>query len=132
MRIPRSQTMVDGHHTMFLEDLDVHPGDFISYYVRARDLTRGTRSNEARSDIFFLEVKPYEQEFSLAQSQSSASGGGGRGSIDDLVAAQKEIIVATWKLDRPAQAAKGAESEEDIKSVARAEAEVKKRLQHAA
>src|SRR5262249_40035019 len=49
----------------------------------------------------------------------------------DLVAAQKEIIVATWKLDRRAQAAKGAKSEEDIKSVARAEAELKTRVEQA-
>ena len=52
------------------------PGDFVSYYVRARDLTRGTRPNEARSDIFFLEVKPFEQEFALAQSQGGMAGGG--------------------------------------------------------
>ena len=41
------------------------PGDFVSYYVRARDVARGKRSNEARSDIFFLEVRPFEQEFAL-------------------------------------------------------------------
>jgi hypothetical protein len=94
---------VTGRHTLFLEDLDVQPGDFVSYYVRARDLTRGTRPNEARSDIFFLEVKPYEQEFSLAQSQGNMPGGGSQSGIDDLVAAQKEIVVATWKLDRRAR-----------------------------
>jgi hypothetical protein len=99
--------------------------------VRARDLTRGTRPNEARSDIFFLEVKPYEQEFSLAQSQASAGSGGGRGSIDELVSAQKEIIVATFKLDRRAQAAKGAKSEQDIRSVGRAESELKTRVEQA-
>jgi hypothetical protein len=128
LKIPRAETTVTGHHTLFLEDLDVRPGDFISYYVRARDLTRGTRPNEARSDIFFLEVKPYEQEFALAQSQSSAAGGGGRGSIDDLVTAQKEVIVATWKLDRRAQSAKG-RSEADIKSVAKAESELRTRVE---
>jgi hypothetical protein len=90
--IPRSETTVTGRHLLYLEDLDVAPGDFVSYYVRARDLTRGTRPNEARSDIFFLEIKPYEQEFAVAQSQTAAAGGGGRSSLDDLVAAQKEII----------------------------------------
>jgi hypothetical protein len=59
--IPRRSPLVNGRHTLYLEDLNVQPGDFISYYVRARDITRGTRPNEARSDIFFLEVKPYEQ-----------------------------------------------------------------------
>ena len=40
--IPRRSTMVSGRHTLYLEDLNVQPGDFISYYVRARDITRGT------------------------------------------------------------------------------------------
>ncbi|HEY7292055.1 MAG TPA: DUF4175 family protein [Vicinamibacterales bacterium] len=129
LSIPKNQASVTGHHTLFLEDLDVKPGDFISYYVRARDLTRGTRPNEARSDIFFLEVKPYEQEFALAQSQMASAGGGGHGSIDDLVAAQKEIIVATWKIDRRAQMSKGGKSEQDIKAVAKAQAELKTRVE---
>ena len=129
--IPRRRTVVEGRHTLYLEDLDVHPGDFISYYVRARDLTRGTPPNEARSDIFFLEMKPYEQEFVLAQSQGAAAGVG-RGPIDDLVAAQKEVVVATWKLDRRAQSAKGAKSEQDIRLVSRAEAELKTRVEKTA
>ena len=74
--------------------------------MRARDLTRGTRSNEARSDIFFLEVKPFEQEFALAQSQVDGAAAAAA-AIDDLVAAQKEIVVATWKLDRRAQSGEG-------------------------
>ena len=95
-----AQTSVDRRHTLYLEDLDVQPGDFVRYYVRARDLARGKRSSEARSDIFFLEVKPFEQEFALAQSQAAMGGGSSNPQLDDLVAAQKEIIVATWKLDR--------------------------------
>ena len=57
------------------------------------------------------------------------AGGGSQSGIDDLVAAQKEIVVATWKLDRRARTAKGAKSEQDIKAVARAEAELKTRVE---
>lgn len=123
-------TTVSGAQTLYLEDLKVKPGDFISYYVRARDLPRARRSSEARSDMFFLEVKPYEQEFTLAQSQG---GGAGAGSpqIDDLVNAQKEIIVATWKLDRRALAS-GASSDQDVRAVAKAEAELKARVEETA
>ena len=128
LNIARRTANVSGRHTLFLEDLDVQPGDFVSYYVRARDLTRGTRANEARSDIFFLEVKPYEQEFALAQSQGGMPSAG-RNSLDDLVTAQKEIVVATWKLDRRTQTAKGAKSEQDIRSISRAEAELKTRVE---
>src|SRR5438874_2271366 len=126
--IPRHAASVSGRRTLYLEDLDVQPGDFVSYYVRARDLTRGKRSSEARSDIFFLEIKPFEQEFALAQSQSMA-GSGYSGSIDDLINAQKQVVVATWKLDRRSQSSKGAQSEQDIRSVARTEAELKARVE---
>jgi hypothetical protein len=128
LKIPRQATTVNGRHTLFLEELDIKPGDFISYYVRARDITRGTRPNEARSDIFFLEVKPFEQEFALAQS-SSMAGAGASGNIDDLVAAQKDIVVATWKIDRRMQTAKGAKSEQDIRAVGKAESELKTRVE---
>ncbi|HWW82638.1 MAG TPA: DUF4175 family protein, partial [Vicinamibacterales bacterium] len=127
--IARGKTNVTGRQTIYLEDLGVQPGDFISYYVRARDLTKGTKAHEAKSDIYFLEVKPYEQEFAVAQSQATGGATGGTGSIDDLVAAQKEVVVATFKLDRRAQAAKGAKSESDIKSVSRAEGELKTRVE---
>ena len=126
-RIPPRATSVTSRQTLFLEDLNVQPGDFISYYVRAHDLTRGTRSSEARSDIFFLEVKPFEQEFSLAQSQSMA-GSGYNGSVDELVNAQKAVVVATFKLDRRARSAQGAQSEQDVRSVSRTEAELKSRV----
>jgi hypothetical protein len=130
LRIDAGRTAVNGRHTLYLEDLDVRPGDFVSYYVRARDVARGKRPSEVRSDIFFLEVKPFEQEFVLARSQGAGAGaGGGNRSIDDLVAAQKEIIVATWKLDRRSQAASGAQSERDIRAVGRAEGELKTRVE---
>ncbi len=122
----RHATSMTGRHTLYLEDLGVQPGDFVSYYVRARDITRGSRSNLAKSDIFFLEVKPFEEEFRLARSQAQAGGGS---SVDDLVTAQKEIVVATWKLDRRAEAAKGARPEQDIRAVSRAEADLKARVE---
>jgi hypothetical protein len=125
-----SPMTVNGQRTMFLEDLGVQPGDFVTYYARARDVSRGKRSSEARSDIFFLEVKPFEEEFVAAQSQAMPGGQGDR-SLDDLAAAQKEIIVATWKLDARGRNAR-ARSEEDIRNVARAQSELRRRAQGAA
>src|SRR5260370_36602355 len=59
----------------------------------------------------------------------AASGAGGRSSVDDLVTAQKDIGIPTFKLDRRAQSAKGAKCEQDIRSVSRAEAELKTRVE---
>jgi hypothetical protein len=128
--VPRN-TSVTGRRTLYLEDLSVEPGDFVAYYARARDLPRGKRSSEGRSDIFFLEVKPFEEEFTLIDSQAQSGAAGRNHQIDDLVAAQKEIIVSTWKLDRRAQSA-GAKSEQDIKAVAAAQSELKTRVQEVA
>ena len=98
------QTNVAGTHTLYIEELDVQPGDFITYYARARDVARGKRSSEARSDIFFLEVRPFSEEFVSAQSQAMMAGGGG--GAGDLLEAQKEVIVATWKVQRRSEAGK--------------------------
>ncbi len=128
--IPRHATSASARHTLYLEDLDIQPGDFVSYYVRARDVARGNKSHEARSDIFFLDVRPYAQEFSLAQSQSMA-GSGYAGAIDDLVNAQRQVVVATWKLDRRARSG-GGRSEPDIRAIARAETDLKSRVEQTA
>ena len=71
----RGGTSATGQHTIYLEDLDVKPGDFVTYYARARDVGRGKPSTETRSDIFFLEVRPFNEEFEAAQSQAGMSGG---------------------------------------------------------
>ena len=57
-------------HCSPAEDLKVKPGDVITYYARARDIARGKRRREATSDMFFLEVKPFNEEFVAAQSQA--------------------------------------------------------------
>ena len=121
-------TLSEGHHTLYLEDLHVKPGDFVTYYARARDVGRGRRSAESRSDIFFLEVKPFNEEFAAAQSQAQA-GMPGSGDLDDLVTAQKDIIVATWKLDKRSAAGR---SSTDVKAVGRAQGELKQRTQRLA
>lgn len=117
----RGAESATGRHTIFVEDLGVQPGDFISYYAQARDIARGKPSSETRSDIFFLEIRPFTEEFEAAQSQAMAAGGGA-GSFDDLAGRQKDIIIATWRLDKRSGAGKSAD---DIKAVAKSQAELK-------
>ena len=122
----------NGLHTMFMEDLGVQPGDFVTYFARARDVSRGRRSTEARSDIFFLEVKPFEEEFVAAQSQAMMGGaGGGDRGLQGLAEAQKEIIIATWKLDARGRRARDAKSSADVKSVSKAQSDLKQRAETA-
>ena len=115
----RAQT-VTGTHTLYAEDLGVAPGDFITYHARARDVGYAGQSTEARSDIFFLEVRPFDNEFEEAQSLT----GMGRDAEDvgNLAAVQKEIIVATWRLDQAPQSAAVAD---DIRAIGEVQGELR-------
>ena len=116
-----------GLHTLFMEELGVQPGDFVTYFARARDVARGRRSTEARSDIFFLEVKPFEEEFVAAQSSAMGQGAGMQNDsgLEALAEAQKQIIVATWKLDARARRARDASSQQDVKAVSKAQSDLR-------
>lgn len=114
-----------GSYLLAVEDLRVQPGDVVTYYARARDIGRGKQPTETRSDIFFLEVKPFGEEFVAAQSQAMGAGGTGT-QLESLIAAQKEIINATWNLERRSAAGR---SPDDVKAVAQAQAELKARAE---
>ena len=129
---PVSGTIATGSHTVFLEDLKVKPGDFVTYHARARDRGRGRRAAEARSDIFFLEVKPYEEEFVASESQAGGGGGQQSSDVEELAAMQKDIIAATWKLDARTRRAKDARPEQDIRAVARAQGALKAKTEELA
>ncbi|HXC71703.1 MAG TPA: DUF4175 family protein, partial [Pyrinomonadaceae bacterium] len=90
-----SARSLTGAYTFFLEEYNLKPGDFISYFAKARDA-----SNEATSDIYFIEVKPFEMEYK--QSQQQGGGGGGQGDQDQnaLSRRQKDLIAATHRLIR--------------------------------
>ncbi len=96
-RVTGSEVERVGSTVVSAEALKVRPGDVISYYARARDVGRGKRSTQATSDIFFLEVKPFNQEFAGSETQA---GQGGGSQIDSLVDAQKQIIASTWNIER--------------------------------
>lgn len=115
-----------GAYLLPAEDLGVQPGDVITYYARARDVGRGKRPTEAKSDMFFLEVKPFGEEFVAAQSNAGAGGGGNGTQIEALISAQKEIINATWNVERRSA---GGRSEADIKAIAQAQAELRARAE---
>ena len=117
-----------GSRMLAAEDLHVKPGDVIAYYARARDIPRAKQSTLARSEIFFLEVKPFNEEYTLAQSQASM-GRAAAQQLEGLISSQKEIISATWNLERRSTAGR---SPSDIKNVADAQAELKGRAEQAA
>ena len=111
---------MSGTHTFFLEEYDLQPGDFVTYFARAADA-----KSKADSDIYFLEVRPFGKEYS----QSQTSGMQGAGQTDTVLSArQKEILAATFRLVRDRKTFSNKEYTENLKLVA----ESQKKLQQEA
>src|SRR6266566_9791122 len=91
-----SARTLSGAYTFFLEEFNLKPGDFISYYARARDA-----NNETTSDIYFIEIRPFEMTYRQAQQQGGQGGGqGGEQDQNALSRRQKDLIGATHRLVR--------------------------------
>ncbi len=92
---------VTGNELIYLEDLEVEPGDFVSYFLTLADNNGLNGPAEVISDIYFLQIIPTDQEFRRNPGMGGGQGPGGGGQGGDssaLVAVQKDIIAATWKL----------------------------------
>ena len=84
-----------------LEKLDVDVDQAVAYFAWADDYGPDGKPRRTYSDMFFAEVRPFEEIFRADQ-----SGGGERGSQGGgdervrLAELQKQIVVATWNLER--------------------------------
>jgi uncharacterized membrane protein YgcG len=70
---------VTAGHTFYLEELNVQPGDFVSYYARATDNDAVQGAKPASSDLYFVRIRPFRKDYRQAQSQAGGGGGGGGG-----------------------------------------------------
>src|SRR3989442_5949281 len=89
---------ISASHTFFLEEHDLQPGDFITYYGKAVDSHRPP--NTVSTDIYFIEVRPFGREYYQGQQGGGGGGGGEDDSAEALSKRQKDIIAATFKLIR--------------------------------
>ena len=115
----------EGKTLLYLEDLAVEPGDFVSYYLTLADNNALDGPTQVVSDIYFLEVIPTEQEFRRANQQGGGGGGGqqGGGESSALVTVQKDIIAATWKLRNRLRSAEDQDIEADTEIIAQSQRE---------
>src|ERR1035441_2062023 len=104
--MPAGGKTATGTSTIALEDFKVEPGDVVSMYAVAKDARSKTST-----DIYFIEVQPFERNYTQSQ-QAGGEGGGGGGEEDQnqISKRQKEIIAATWNQLKGA-GAKGSDAE---------------------
>lgn len=85
-------TKLSGSTLLSLETLKLMPGDVIGFYAAAKDAR-----SESHSDISFIQIDPYEREFSQSQQMGGGNGGGAADDQAQIAEREKEIIAATWK-----------------------------------
>ncbi len=89
-------------------DGGLEPGDLISYFAEAHD-----RGSSMRTDLYFVEVQPFDRSFTQS-SQAGGGGGGGGGEQSEISQRQKEILIATWNLIREQEEQTGFQDEQQI------------------
>jgi hypothetical protein len=93
-------------HLLRVEELGAQTDQLISYFAWAEDLGPDGKVRRTESDMYFAEVRPFEEIFRKGdgqqqQQQQQQQGQQGQQSPSEKLAdLQKEIINATWKLQR--------------------------------
>jgi hypothetical protein len=87
-----------------LENLGLEEDQVLGYFVWADDYGPDGKTRRTFSDIFFAEVRPFEEIFRPEQSGMSENESQGQPGQENpsakLAELQKEIVVATWKLQQ--------------------------------
>ncbi|GAB1488373.1 hypothetical protein MASR2M8_08180 [Opitutaceae bacterium] len=89
-----------------LETMGMEPGQLISWFVWADDIGPDAQIRRTTSDLYFAEIRPFDEIFRESQNMGGQQQGGQQGGQQApqqrLVELQKQIINATWRLQRTA------------------------------
>jgi hypothetical protein len=119
-------------HLLKLEELGAKADDLVSWYAWADDVGPDGNVRRTSGDLYFAEVRPFDEIFRESQNMESGEqeGGGGQGQeTRKLTELQKQIINATWKLQREGMKPKYAD---DAKVVREAQEQALAQAQEAA
>ncbi|MGI8844156.1 MAG: DUF4175 family protein, partial [Gemmatimonadaceae bacterium] len=115
-------------HTLFLEEMSLEAGDLIAYHVRATD-GRPNRTEPARSDIYFLNVRPFGRDYRQAESGGGGGGGGGAESPQGMSRQQREIVAATFNVIRDRAQSDEAAFREAVTTVALGQGKLREQVE---
>lgn len=113
-------------HTQPFEDLNVQPDDLVSFYLYAVDRDKHGDPRRVTSDLFFAEVRPFEETFRQQDQPAGQAGGrqaGGKAGqqgnkIENVIQQQKQIVTATWNIQRAERKEWTAQTDEQVGTVA--------------
>ena len=91
----KEKKIVSGAYVFYLEELDVEPGDLISYYAQATDNNTRTGPGTGTSELYFIEVRPFNERYTQMDAEGQQAPEGLP--FPNLIADQRKIIKNTWK-----------------------------------
>ena len=118
---------VSAGHTFYLEEIELQPGDFISYYARATDSNRVSGHQISTTDIYFMEIRPFDRRFRQAEQAPGAPGGGFDSSLSQQ---QRDIIAATFKMVRDREEYTDKEYHENLATLALAQGRLREQVEN--
>ena len=126
-------------HVLALESLDAQPDQLLTYYFWADDVGPDGKTRRTSSDIYFAEIRPFEEAFRESQSsqnpqnQEQNQNGQQQNQQDEQLARlQKQIILATWNIKRQVdQSGRVDDQKEDLGIVHQSQADVLQKAQSA-
>ncbi len=117
-------------HTLYLEELGLQAGDLVTYWATARDTHGAGAGQEVTSDIYFLTIRALGSEYREAEGGGGGGGGGGMGGPESsLSELQKQVIAATFNLDRDRARHTEADFAENVVSVRLAQEQVRAQVE---
>ena len=125
----RPRTELSAGHTFFLEELSLEPGDIVSYYARATDSRAAGTPGSATTDIYFMEIRPFDREYRQAE-QAGGGGGGGGGEEPPSVLSQRqrEIIAGTFNTERDRASGSEREFRENVATLVLAQGRLREQV----
>jgi hypothetical protein len=119
-------------HILALEDADAQPEQLLTYFFWADDIGPQGNIRRTTSDIYFAEIRHFDEVFRESQSaqqqnNQSQRQGGGQQDGQQLARLQKQIISATWNVKKQAEQSGGIKDhKEDLDVVRQSQADVLK------
>lgn len=109
---------VSAGHTFYLEEYGLQPGDLVAYYATAEDNDAVDGRKRATSDIYFIQVRPFERNFRAAEQGMPGGGMAGGGEDGDLSERQRQIIAGTFNLVRDSATLSADDIRENLNTLA--------------
>jgi hypothetical protein len=86
-------------HTLRLEERRVNPDEWMSWHLWAEDLGEDGKVRRTQSDVYFGEIRPFEEVFRKAPPDEGQEAPQGN-KVRELLDLERKVISATWNLKR--------------------------------